>query len=92
LDNLGINAIEIDAKTAKKLGVNGGIKLTEVNKGKLKGQTNIRSGFIITKVDGKEISTVDDFKKILENKKNGGVMIEGIYEDYPGTYYYAFGL
>lgn len=92
LDNLGISAIVIDSKTAKKLGIKGGIKLTEVNKGKLKGQTNIRNGFIITKVDGKEISTVEEFKEILENKKGGGVMIEGIYEDYPGTYYYAFGL
>jgi Do/DeqQ family serine protease len=92
LDNLGIKALEIDAKTAKKLGINGGIKLTEIKKGKLKNQTNIRNGFIITKVDGKEVSSVDALKKILENKKSGGVMIEGIYEDFPGTYYYAFGL
>jgi hypothetical protein len=35
--------------------------------------------------------TTEDLVKYLENKK-GGVMLEGIYEDYPGTYYYAFGL
>lgn len=92
LDNLGIKVEEIDSKTAKKHDISGGIRITDINKGKLKGQTNIRSGFIITKVDGKEIKSVDDFMKILENRKGGGVMIEGIYEDYPGTYYYAFGL
>ena len=37
------------------------------------------------------LTNVDEFIKYLENKK-GGVMLEGVYEDYPGTYYYAFGL
>ncbi len=91
LDNLGIKVEEVDSKTAKKLDIPGGLKITELNTGKLKGHTNIRTGFIITKVDGKHIKTKEEFLKALEGKK-GGAMIEGIYEDYPGTYYYAFGL
>ena len=31
------------------------------------------------------------FVKYLENRE-GGVLLEGVYKDYPGTYYYAFGL
>jgi len=34
---------------------------------------------------------VEDFTSYLE-KAEGGVMLEGVYEDLPGTYYYAFGL
>ena len=51
----------------------------------------MREGFIITKIDEKEVSTVEDVTAILENK-TGGVLIEGVYEDIPGEYYYAIGL
>lgn len=48
-------------------------------------------GFIITKVDGKAVEDVDELVSILE-KKEGGIMPEGVYEGYPGTCYYAFGM
>jgi len=91
LDVLGIELEEIDKKTARRLDIKGGLQITKLYPGKLKNQTDIRVGFIITKVDGKNVDNVKEFVKILENKK-GGVMFEGVYEDFPGTYYYAFGL
>jgi hypothetical protein len=51
----------------------------------------MREGFIITKIDNKQINTVEELEQVLANKK-GGVMIEGRYADYPGQYFYAFGL
>lgn len=54
--------------------------------------SGIREGFIITAVDGKPVQSVDDLSKKLHSKKCGGVMLEGVYEDEPGTYYYAFGV
>lgn len=91
LDVLGVKLEEIDAKTAKKIGVGNGLRVTELFNGKIKRNTNMRAGFVITKVDGNTCSTVKEFVKYLENKK-GGVMIEGVYDDYPGVYFYAFGL
>lgn len=91
LDILGVELEELDKETAKKLDIAGGLRITKLFSGKLKRHTNVKVGFIITKVDGKVFKTVDEFVKYLENKK-GGVMVEGVYEDYPGTYYYAFGL
>lgn len=91
LDILGVELEEIDAGTAKKIEAKGGLRITKLFNGKLKRYTEIKAGFIITKVDGKEIITLDEFTNYLENTK-GGVMLEGVYEDYPGTYYYAFGL
>lgn len=91
LDILGVELKEIDKKTAKKLDIEGGLRITKLFSGKLKRNTDIKVGFIITKVDGKVYKTIDAFVKYLENKK-GGVMVEGIYENYPGTCYYAFGL
>ncbi len=91
LNTLGVELEEIERNKARELGISSGLKVTKLFPGKLKQHTDMRVGFIITKVDGKEIKTTEEFIKYLEDKK-GGVMVEGIYEEYPGTYYYAFGL
>ncbi|MFW5755041.1 MAG: Do family serine endopeptidase [Tangfeifania sp.] len=91
LDVLGIELEEIDRKTARELDISHGLRITKLYPGKLQNTTDVRVGFIITKVNGDEIKSINEFVKILDNTE-GGVMLEGVYEDYPGTYYYAFGL
>ena len=88
---LGIQVEELDIETRRKLDIDGGLRVTQLSTGIIRRHTDMRVGFIITKADGKVMRTTEDLVKYLENKK-GGVMLEGIYEDYPGTYYYAFGL
>jgi len=51
----------------------------------------MREGFIITKVNDKQVDSVDEFAEIVKNKK-GGVYLEGVYPNVEGTYYYAFGM
>lgn len=91
LDILGIELKEIDRKTARKLEINNGLKVTKLLNGKLKRSTDIRENFIITRVNGNDVGTLSEFIEYLETLE-GGVMLEGVYEDYPGNYYYAFGL
>jgi Do/DeqQ family serine protease len=91
LDILGVKLEEVDDDTARKLGIESGLKIRELGSGKLKRYTDVRQGFIITKVDGKPVSSLESFVSHLERTK-GGVMLEGVYEDVPGAYYYAFGL
>jgi S1-C subfamily serine protease len=91
LDALGADFETLDAKVAKKLEISGGVKVKNLSMGKLRKNTDMREGFIITKVDGQSVSSVEDLTRIL-SKKKGGVMLEGVYEDLPGEYYYAFGL
>lgn len=91
LDLLGVELEEIDDETAAKIEAKSGLRIAKIKNGTLKRSTDAKVGFIITKVDGKEIRTVDDFTSYLE-KKEGGVLLEGVYEDLPGKYYYAFGL
>lgn len=88
---LGADLEEINKKTAKRLDIKGGVKVKKLFAGKLKRYTDIREGFIITKISGKEVSSVDDLVAALTDKK-GGIMVEGVYEDYPGDFFYAFGL
>jgi Do/DeqQ family serine protease len=91
LETLGVALEEVESSKAKKLGIEGGLKIRELHAGKLKRHTDVREGFIITHVDGKAVRTLEEFLEMLEDKE-GGVMIEGVYEDYPGSYYYAFGM
>jgi len=88
---LGGDFENVDEEIAKKLDIDGGVKVKRMFAGKLGKYTDMREGFIITKVDGQVVKSVDDLVSALESKK-GGVMLEGVYEDIPGEYYYAFGL
>lgn len=88
---LGAEFENLSSKDLKALGLTGGVRVSKLSDGKLSRNTNMREGFIITKIDNKPVNSVDDLQAILANKK-GGVMIEGRYPDFPGQYFYAFGL
>ncbi len=91
LSTLGVELEELDTKTLKRLAIESGVKVKALRPGKIKRYTEMREGFIITKIDGKAVKSASDVIKILENKE-GGVLIEGVYEDGGGTYYYGLGV
>ncbi len=91
LDLLGADFAELSSEQARKLDLKGGVKVKKLYAGKLRKHTQMREGFIITKVDGTPVASVEALAELLRNKQ-GGVMLEGVYEDIPGEYYYAFGL
>jgi Do/DeqQ family serine protease len=91
LDVLGASFETIDKEKAQLLGIQGGVVVKELNGGILKNQTDISEGFIITGINNEKVLSVDDLRKALKRQK-GGVMLEGIYENYPGELFYAFGL
>lgn len=90
LTDLGIELKTVEGDVAEKLNIKGGVKIINLYAGKLKRSTDIKEGFIITKVNNNSVSSVEDFIKVID-KTRGGVMLEGVYENIPGTYYYAFG-
>ena len=89
---LGAEFKDIDSDLADKLDISGGVKVSKLENGKLRKETNMREGFIITHVNGEKVKNTEELEKALSKKKSGGVMLEGVYENYPGNYYYAFGL
>ncbi len=91
ITSLGAEFSDLSSKEKKELGLEGGVKVTKLNDGVLSRNTQIREGFIITSIDNKPINNVTDLKNVLANKK-GGVLLAGRYAEYPGQYYYAFGL
>ncbi|TYA78597.1 Do family serine endopeptidase [Seonamhaeicola marinus] len=91
LNFLGAELEALEKEEAKKIGVDSGVKITSLYAGKLRKFTQVREGFIITHIDGHKVKSVKDVMDALENKQ-GGVMLEGVYEDMPGKYYYAIGV
>lgn len=92
LSSLGADFKDADEKTCKRLGIDGGVEVTKLYSGKLR-KSGMREGFIITAVDGKRVESMQELASKLKSKNDGeGVMLEGVYEEGSGTYYYAFGM
>ncbi|MCZ8217457.1 MAG: PDZ domain-containing protein, partial [Cyclobacteriaceae bacterium] len=88
---LGIELEEIDAKVLKQLDLDNGVRIKSLGNGKLARSTDIREGFIITKVNDTEIKSVKEFNEELKNKKPGDlVILSGTYDDFPREFNYAF--
>lgn len=87
--SLGASFSEISKEEKDKLGVDYGVKISKLERGKLS-MAGIKEGFIILSIDNKPVRSVEDVIDYFNTKK-GGTMIEGIYSN--GTQaYYAFGL
>ncbi|NII27747.1 PDZ domain-containing protein [Pseudoflavitalea sp. X16] len=85
LDKLGAELQTLSKEDAKELGVNGGVVIKAITgKGALS-KVRVQEGYVIVKADGKEVKTVDDFRKIMESA-SGNVKVEGMYPGYEGIY------
>src|SRR6056297_648756 len=91
LNYLGADFETLDQETAKRMNLDGGVRVVNLYPGLLRQSTQMRPGYIITHIDGEKVSNIKELVALLAKKK-GGVMLEGVYEDKPGKQYYAFGL
>ncbi|HTB99203.1 MAG TPA: PDZ domain-containing protein, partial [Ferruginibacter sp.] len=90
ISKLGADLATLDAKKAKEYGIPGGVIVKKINTGALSDQTRMRDGFIIIKVDGKDVKSVDEFKKLTGDEKS--ITISGFYPGYDGVYDYPISL
>jgi serine protease Do len=91
LASLGIELEEIDAKVLKNLDIHSGVRVKQIGNGRIGRETEIREGFIITKVNDTPVKSVKEFNEILKEKKPGELIIlSGTYEDFPREFNYAF--
>jgi serine protease Do len=86
---LGAKLVNLDDQEKNKLGIKNGVKVTELQEGKLKAE-GVKPGFVITQVNNKPVYSVDELEKLFKTLK-GGVYIEGVYQN-GVVAYYAFGL
>ncbi len=69
----------------ERYSIDGGIKVVRVGEGKWQ-EAGIKAGFMITSVDKHKINNVEEFDRLMENK-DGGLLIEGFYQDGEEVYY-----
>lgn len=85
ITTLGATFEVVPKNDLKKLGINSGVRISDVGTGKFR-SAGIRDGFIITQINNKPIISPEDLKSILEQAE-GGIYVEGIYPDGLIAYY-----
>ena len=90
IDLLGADLTSLDAKKAKEYGVGGGVVVKKIHDGALNDQTRMKDGFVILKINEKEIKSVDELKAAIGADKT--LTISGFYPGYDGVYEYPITL
>ena len=88
---LGAELTDLDRTKARQYGVEGGVVVGKITDGGPIGRTRMQPGFIITSVNGTDITSLDQLTKVLANAA-GSVRLEGIYPGYDGIYQYPLNL
>ncbi|MBT3935731.1 MAG: Do family serine endopeptidase [Bacteroidetes bacterium] len=86
---LGAEFAELTAKEKARMGLENGVRVSNVSSGKMK-SAGIPKNFVITKIDRKRVIKIEDVYEFLGSAKDG-VLIEGIEPD-GSKAYYGFGL
>ena len=90
IETLGADMTTLDAKKAKEYGVSGGVVVKKINGGALNDQTRMKDGFVILKINDKEVKSLDELKAAIGANKT--ITISGFYPGYDGVYEYPITL
>jgi serine protease Do len=87
MDKLGASFETLAKSEAVDMGIKGGVKVKEIaDKGAFI-KTRMEPNYVITKVNGKEIFNLEDFRKEIE-KSTGEIKLEGMYPGFEGVFPY----
>ncbi len=82
---LGARVRPITPEEKNALGVSQGLKVVELSPGPLM-EVGVRTGFVITAIDRRPVSTPEEAERILRSLQ-GGILIEGLYRRGEKAYY-----
>jgi serine protease Do len=91
LDKLGAQLETLDKRKAASLDIAGGVVVKKLGNGALR-STKMQEGFIITNVNGRPVTSLEELKTELQANKDYTVKLEGIYPGYEGSYGYPLNL
>ena len=88
--SLGLALEDLDAKELKALDLDHGVKVKDLENGRIAKYTDMKEGFIITSIDNTPVKSAKEANELIKRKKSGEtIMFSGVYEDYPREYIYA---
>jgi len=88
IESLGAEFSALDKSKASDMGIAGGVQVTKIGDGVLSEQTNMKPGFVITKVGDIPVKTVDELKEAI-SKQEGNFQLQGMYPGSKLIYYYG---
>lgn len=88
---LGAEFETVSEAKAREYRIRGGVLVKKIGEGILKNYTRIRPGFIITKVEDRNILNVQDLQNAITGLE-GRISFGGFYPDNDGTYFYELDL
>ncbi len=83
---LGITLESLGKEELEKFRIENGVRVAGIGEGPISERTRIAKGFIITDVNGKPVSSPEDFETLIRSG-NGSAMIEGFYPEHPYKVY-----
>jgi Do/DeqQ family serine protease len=87
VDKLGATLVTLPKKEAAEMGIKGGVLVKSFTENGAFSKTRMEEGYVITRVNGKEVLTVEDFRKEVDNT-SGELKLEGMYPGFEGIFPY----
>jgi serine protease Do len=89
IESLGADFSDLGREEASKMGLPGGVQVNQIHDGGvIANQTNMRPGFVITRVGDTRVKSVNELKEAL-SQASGNFQIEGLYPGSSDVYYYG---
>jgi Do/DeqQ family serine protease len=88
VEALGAEFATLSPENAREMGIAGGVQVTGIGEGVLADQTNMKKGFVITRVGGIAVRSVEELKAALQ-RQGGNFQVEGMYPGSSKVYYYG---
>ena len=89
---LGADLENLDKKKALTYEIEGGVIVKKIKADGAFSKTRMQNDFIITSVNGVDISSIDELSKAIVSLRGESIQLEGLYPGYEGVYRYPLNL
>jgi serine protease Do len=89
---LGADLETLDKKKALQYEIEGGVLVKKIIKDGLFSKTRMQDGFIITSVNGIDITSIEELGQAIRNLRGESIQLEGMYPGYSGIYRYPLNI
>jgi Do/DeqQ family serine protease len=87
-DKLGAELETVSKANAQKYAIEGGVLVKKIKKDGPFGKTKMEDGFIITSVNGIDVTSIDELTQAIRSLRGESIQFEGMYPGYNGVYRY----
>ncbi|NOT52275.1 MAG: PDZ domain-containing protein [Chitinophagaceae bacterium] len=91
-DKLGAELETISKEKAGKYEIEGGVLVKKIKSGGPFSKTKMQDGFIITTINGMDITSVEELAQAVRSLRDENIQLEGMYPGYVGIYRYPLNL